>query len=435
MASQTRLHRSGLGIGAPLGSKLSFRFVVLFLFGIGTISGNTRFSSLAAADEFLIGAPLQKMLEQPTGLTWSGDSVRKALQELSKAKKVAILLDRRIDPTQELKLTRANLPLRELIAAIAESAGADSTAVGNVIYVGPKASVERLPLLIKLRNQELTQLAMSKPSAATKDGKESKNLWQTRAAKFKTQRTLNWNDFDQPRDLLHQLETRHQFEVEQIEQIPHDLWAGNSLPQVNAIEALSLLLIQFGSTFQFLPDRVAIQILPLREEEAVVEVTYLDSTTKGQTEKLIRELKSSFPKAMIEQEDAQIVVRATAEQHLLISQFMREARFGSPSKPSTRIGPAKGGQGKPEPSPLSRKQSLTVKNAPLSEVIKTFQGTGVRFEYDQEQLDAAGLSLDRKVDIDVKGMTAESIFRQLLEPLGLEVSAEGATLRLTPKRN
>ena len=416
----------------PLWSfKTLSRFVCLLMFGFSVFCCINTFSSQAVAEEFLIGAPFQKVLEQPAGLTWSGDSLRNALQELSRTKKIAILLDRRIDPTHELKLARANIPLRDLITAVAESGGAGSTVVGNVVYVGPKPSADRLPLLVKLRTQELAKLAASKSAPTNKEANESKNSWQMRSAKFKNQRTLSWNDFDQPRELLHQLETRYQFEIEQLDQIPHDLWAGNSLPQVNATEVLSLLLIQFGSTFQFLPDRAAIQIVPLQEEEAVVEVTYPVSV--AQPDKLARDLRERFPKAMIEQLESKIVVRASAEQHLVIAQLLKEPRSGSLTKPPSKKSSAK--SDKPQPSPLTRKQALTVKNAPLLEVMKTFEGTGVRFDYDRKQLEAANISLDRKVDIDVKGMTTEAIFRQLLEPLGLDVSADGDTLRLSPKQN
>ncbi|MCX7419787.1 MAG: STN domain-containing protein [Planctomycetia bacterium] len=400
------------------------------MYGLVLALGATTFLTKAVAEEFLIGTPFHKVLDQSTGLTWSGDSLRNALQELSRSKKVAILLDRRIDPTQELKLSRANIPLRDLIVAIADFVGAGSTVVGNVVYVGPKPSAERLTLLIKLRGQELAQLAATKSAPMAKEAKEPKNLWQTRAAKFKDQRTLSWVDFDHPRELLQQLETRYQFEIEQLDKIPHDLWAGNSLPQVTAAEALSLLLIQFGSTFQFLPDRAAIRIVPLREEEAVVERSY--STPASQSEKVIRELRDKFPKAKIEQKEMKVTIRATAEQHLLIAQIMKQSATGNTVRSPVKKSGSK--SDKPEPSPLSRKHTLTVKNASLLEVIKTFEGAGVRFDYDREQLEVAKISLDRKVDIDVKGMTADAIFSQLLEPLGLEVSAEGETLRLSPKQ-
>ncbi len=359
------------------------RVVALSLFGLLSLCWATASPNKAVAEEFLIGAPFQKAIDQSAGRSWSGDSLRDALQELSQTKKVSILLDRRIDPTQELKLSRANIALRDLIAAVADSVGAGSTVVGNVVYVGPKPSAERLPLLIKLRSQELTQLAAVKSATANKDSKEAKSPWQTRAGKLKEQHTLSWADFDQPRELLHQLETQHQFEIEQLDQVSHDLWVGNSLPHVNTIEGLSLVLIQFGSTFQFVPDRRAIRIVPLRDEEAIVEI-------------------------------------------------LKQPRSGSTIRPPLKKPATK--SDKSELSPLSRKHSLTVKNASLLEVMKTFEGTGVRFDYNREQLETAKISLDQKVDIDVKGITAEAIFRQLLEPLELEVSAEGNTLRLSPKK-
>lgn len=403
------------------------RSVILSLLGL-LLFWTTVESTRIVAEDFLIGAPFQKALDQPTGLTWAGDSLRSALQELSRTKKVSILLDRRIDSSQELKFSRSNIALRDLIAAVADSVGAGTAIISNVVYVGPKTSAERLQILIDLRNKELNQLAAVKLAAKTKESNDAKNPWQTRSAKLKVQRTLTWIDFDHPRDLLHQLEVRHQIEIEKLDQVPHDLWAANSLPQVNAIEALSLLLIQFGSTFEFLPDRPALRIIPLQEEEAVVEVTH--SLPVNAAEKIIRELQGKFRTAKIEQDGLKVMIRATAEQHLAIAQFLKQPRSGSSVK-STTTSKAD----KTDLSPLSRKFTLTVKNAPLLEVMKTFEASGIRFDYDVEQLESAKISLDRKVDIDVKGMTAEAILRKLLEPLELEVSADGNTLRLSPKKS
>ena len=162
------------------------------------------------------------------------------------------------------------------------------------------------------------------------------------------------------------------------------------------------------------------------EEEAVVEVTY--ALPANAASKLIGDLQDKFRKVKIEQDGLKVMIRATAEQHLAIAQFLKQPRPGSSAKP-----PTTSKTDKPDLAPLSRKFTLTVKNAPLLEVMKTFEASGIRFDYDTEQLEAAKISLDRKVDIDVKGMTAEAILRKLLEPLELEVSTDGNTLRLSPK--
>ena len=42
-------------------------------------------------------------------------------------------------------------------------------------------------------------------------------------------------------------------------------------------------------------------------------------------------------------------------------------------------------------------------------------------------------SLDQKIDIDEKDVPAEKLFRKLFEPLDIEVTIDGETVRLKPK--
>ena len=203
------------------------------------------------------------------------------------------------------------------------------------------------------------------------------------------------------------------------------------MPEVTAVEVLSLLLIQFGSTFEFVPDRPALRIVPLRDEEATVDVTY--SLTASVKDKALRELRERFPKAKIEQDGLKVTIRATAEQHVAIARLLKQPSSGNTTKPPPKKS-ATSKTDKPEPSPLSQNFSLTVKSAPLLEVMKTFEASGVRFDYDREALEAANISLDKKVDIDAKSKTGEAILRELFGPLNLDVNVVGSTMKLRPKR-
>lgn len=55
--------------------------------------------------------------------------------------------------------------------------------------------------------------------------------------------------------MLKEVADKFKIEIDGLDQRPHDLWAKTSLPQVTATEALSLLLVQFDSTFEFVSDR------------------------------------------------------------------------------------------------------------------------------------------------------------------------------------
>lgn len=89
---------------------------------------------------------------------------------------------------------------------------------------------------------------------------------------------------------------------------------------------------------------------------------------------------------------------------------------------------------KPPDKPLSeRRFTVKQRNAALGDVIKTFTDYGVKIEYDPKPFADAGISLDQKIDIDVKDVSAETLFRKLCEPLGIEVTIDDETVRLQPK--
>ena len=89
-------------------------------------------------------AALDRALEQPLGITWHARGLRDGLARLSQETGVAIFLDRRIDPDQELTLQKAPTPLETLLGEIAAAAKAQTSRIGAVIYVGPPETVEQL---------------------------------------------------------------------------------------------------------------------------------------------------------------------------------------------------------------------------------------------------------------------------------------------------
>ena len=82
------------------------------------------------------------------------------------------------------------------------------------------------------------------------------------------------------------------------------------MTQVTATEALSLLLMQFGSTFEFIPDRAAIRIVPI-PSRVFVERSY---TLPPNATETVRAGKEKFAGAEIIVEGAKLIVQATVEQ-------------------------------------------------------------------------------------------------------------------------
>jgi hypothetical protein len=369
-----------------------------------------------AADP-LIGKKFDDALEQKIGRTWGGsggdgDSIRLALQQLTEMNHVSIMLDRRIDPTQSITLTVPATRLRDVIAALAKTVDAGTAVVGNVIYVGPIESAEKLRTLIELRNQDLSKL-----STALK--KTDKSPWKNLSVSLTQRRTIAWKDFDRPREILRQqLADKLKIEIDGLDKLPHDLWAGASLMQVTGTEALSLMLIQFGATFEFVPDRAAVRIVPIPDRVAI-ERSYPLSKTQ-EIKALVGE---RFADAQVIVGGANLIVQATVEQHAEISAHLKPGGQNT-AKPATIT----------SDKPLAKRQfTLKLQNAALGDVIKTFIANGVKIEYDPMEFADAEISLEKKVNIDAKQLSAEKLFRDLFEPHGIKVTIDGDEVRLNPK--
>ena len=368
------------------------------------------------AAEPLAGKPFESALDQRLGRSWTGQdghTLRDIVRQLTDSQLISIVLDRRVDPTQSVELTLPQTPLRDILAALAHKVDAEISVVGNVVYLGPIESAKKLRTLVELRNNDLSKL-----SSAAKPGKSP---WRNRPVALTQKKSFVWQDFDRPRDILKQVADKFQIEIDGLDKLPHDLWAAASLPQVTANEALSLLLVQFGSTFEFVPDRAAIRIVPI-PQRVLIERTHAVPANSPVTVQAARE---QFADAEIDQSGAKWVVRGTVEQQAEIAAWLKSGGQ-KPIKPAENK----------SLEPLSKRRFTLLKqqNVALGDFIKTFTAFGVQIDYDLTQFADAEISLDKKIDIkSVKDVSAEKLFRDLFEPLGIEVTIDGETIRLKPK--
>lgn len=80
------------------------------------------------------------------GYSWQGVSLRRALRSLSESEgvRIAIVLDRRVDPGKKLNLTFDEQPLENVLLQIAAVNDIGMCQIGPVIYFGPKWTTHRL---------------------------------------------------------------------------------------------------------------------------------------------------------------------------------------------------------------------------------------------------------------------------------------------------
>ncbi|MBU4400407.1 MAG: hypothetical protein KKE86_13865, partial [Planctomycetes bacterium] len=133
------------------------------------------------------GPALQEQLAEPVDIYWANNPLRQAIGNLSRTRRVAVLIDRRVDPGRELNVSLKGMPLETALRQIARPRGLDVSRLGDVLYLGPAAAADRLNAVSTEFKEEIRRL----PSAARR--------------KYFPRKKLAWEDFAEPRELLDRL--------------------------------------------------------------------------------------------------------------------------------------------------------------------------------------------------------------------------------------
>ena len=353
--------------------------------------------------EFLTGPKFQLELDQATSGTWANVELRGLLVTLASQRRVAILLDRRIDPSIRMPLEIVNRSLRDGLKEIAVKVSAQVSVPENVVYVGPAAAVQRLRTLIELRSAELQS--------------KSQPVSERRRTELTKRQTVTWDDLDTPDDILNKIAGQYRLEIRHAELVPHDLWAGNTLPSVTAAEALSLVLVQWNLTFAWIDGGQGIELVPVPEKVIVERRPRVKGRTAADLQKAVAE---QFPDLEAQVDGGEFVVRGTVEEQEEVVALLNP----STRKPAT-----------PAVAPLrQRKFTLNFKRAPVRAVMQELERSKVVFVYDAAALASAGVDLDQTVDLSLDNASADEFFKKLFTPLKLSFEIDNVTVKLSPKK-
>ena len=206
--------------------------IIATLLAIATlvgVDGHTWANAAHAADrtDWATGNDFRSALAEPCTILWAANPLRKAFKSLSSARKVAILVDRRVDPSQKLDVSLNGVPLKSALQAIAKARGLGVAALGAVVYVGPPAAAERL-----------------RQMAATLD-RDTRHLPAALQSKYRQTEPLAWEDLATPRELIERLADASGLDITGQELVPHDLWAAADLPPMTLTDRLALIAVQF----------------------------------------------------------------------------------------------------------------------------------------------------------------------------------------------
>jgi hypothetical protein len=350
------------------------------------------------------GRRFTSTLEQPISGSWKGLPLRSILRRLSRDRGISILLDRRVDPDQELQIETGDRPLRSAVDEIARTTRLGVTQVGNCLVVAPPTAIFRLRTLVALREEELARRSES-----------SNGLARVRTLKI----TTSWDDLERPAEIVDSIGRHFGLSIVGLELIPHDLWAGAAIPDATVSEALSLVLNQFDLTFEWLPRELAVRLVRVPTHVAIERTYALRGKPAAPT---LRILHSRIEGLDAESRGNKLVVRGTLEQHEVVATVVH----GSTSAPRTKS---------KQPQLPVEKQAFMLQagGVSLRELFGELKKQGLPIEYDAAELKKAGIDLGRKVAIDLPQLPAAEFLTRLLGPYGMTFRFERGAVVVSPK--
>lgn len=322
-------------------------------------------------------------------VTWpQGRRFRDQLEQLAQRQRVAIFLDRRIDPEQQVSCSARQITFAELLNHLAAKVDAVTVHIGSVIYIGPRDQVSGLSRVAEQRTREARALP----------GRGGRALL--------TKRSWGWEALAEPRRLLDELAEEARVSIHGTDGIPHDLWPRTKLPPLRWTDRLTLLLAGFGLTFELTEQGDVIQLVPLPKPELIVRS---HDVTLSQTnwDRVARQ----FPRADIQRFPNRIEFRGTREEHKRLRELLSR-----PASPKSARPP----RGKTV-------HSLRVTRQPIGAILKTIQEQlEVRLEFGASVRE----KLDTRVTFDLQNVSMDELLEATLTPGSLTFEREGDVVRI-----
>jgi hypothetical protein len=351
--------------------------------------GALTLGSVACGQTWRTGAEFRKQLETNISISWSSNPLRSALSRLSEQQRLAVFLDRRVDPGQRIDFSVTGAAVDEALQRLAASRSLGVCYVGSVIYFGPPPTTAALPTVAALRRDEMARASRGASASAL------------------TARPLSWDDLTTPRELMEQTAVDAGLTLVNMDRIPHDLWAAGELPAQHLAERLTVLLAGFELSFRIV-DASRVEIVAWDAPAPIVR----HYSVSGDAASAADQIAKLFPSAQVRAHGGDLEVSAYAEEHEAIARLLRGERV----RRRTAVA-------------AETRYSLKMESAPVGPLLKSLgPRLNLQVEFDPSIAD----KLQSPVTFDVKDATLEELLDAIVEPARLAWRRDGETLRIVP---
>ena len=354
------------------------------------------------ADPWLTGDRLERRLSQQAGIAIQGRSLRHVLRALAKEYQLAVMLDRRLDPDRRVGVAVKDVSLRELIYDLARQLEIGVTWLGPVAYFGPREKVGQLRTVCAARQEEISRLP---PTARQR---------------LQRRQPLQWGALSRPDAIFRDVAEVYGLQIDNLESLPHDLWASGNLPPLDVAAQLTLLGAGFDFTFELdaAGERIRLDKIPPR-----VTIERIYPVEAKQRDRRLRQLSQQIPDADVQNDRGRIRVRGRIEDHEQVVAILEGSARQQPLPRRKRTGKPPVGQ---------RVYSLRVDAALRTVLVALSRQIGFKLQFQSEAIEAARIDLDQIVSVEVKDLKLDALLHSVLEPAGLTYRQEGDLVEILP---
>jgi hypothetical protein len=355
----------------------------------------------AEPPRFLTGADFTQQLNRPLLAGRDDAPLREMLERLSSERKIAILLDRRIDPDQRLNVHIQADFFDEGINDLVKPLTAEATVLGDAVFVARPQVARTLRTRVELAERRLDALLQ-------------KNF--SRKIALARRAPVRWGFLTSPQEILQEIAARYELTFVNLPEIPHDLWAAGEIAHPSATEALLLIATQFGKDIRWIDDR-QVEFVP---ETAHPQIERVHPLRGIKPDDARNRVLAAFPDLAVRTTDRQLTAVGLIEQQEAIDVLLGNRPARKPQAPA-------------EAGNLSnRRFTLRMVQRPLADLLQQLEKQDIIIRKDDAALDAAGISLKVLISLELQNATIETLLDQACIPLGLNYRIQGLTIELFP---
>jgi len=337
---------------------------------------------------FLHGAAARQAWDKPLQPRVEGLSLREVLGTLCDNRKLAWMLDRRIDPDQPVSYTAGSAPLSAIMAALVEPFHAQAILLGDTVIVGPKESIQWLRTLAELQRVDLQRSGL--PAA--------------RISQLSRPVAWHWEEASEPWKIVSEEVRRLSVEVQGLDKLPYDLWGSGSLVGLTPGEAITVIAWQYDQRLHW-GEKGAASLVPIVLPIAVSRVLPNFSVDRVA-------LAEEYPELQLEPQGKSLTARGRVEEIEALEHWLKGATTDRSKKKPLRN------------DWRARKFTLKLENAPLVDVLELLKKQGLPLEWDATALAEAGIDLKQKVSLQREDATADTLIEDLCRQAGLKSQAD-----------